>query len=1068
LNADNSESQSDGVPATAPKPLSAEADPLAATERSDYEWDVFVSFRHKDARQAARELRLQLQNWRLPQGVSAPRSGRLKVYLDTFQGRVTQDYWTENIAPALRSSRYLLVVVSESIFDPADDGTENWVQKEIREFIETPQRANIIPVYAPTQRTKQLPKILFETFPRIQTFDLGSTDSFIPHLPFLESPAKLKFVRIVAAIRGVRSEDYPNLFREEWRRRVRSVSITGLIGLAVLCAVAIAGVAALVNGIEAVRTTARTALRLAVEVAVERPDEAALQAVRALRTAESSYLYKFFLHAERARARGMLGSLALPSSTIVWPGGRIAKMALSSDGNDLAVWTENFRLAIYDASSMKRKRTVTIPGLHSFCDLIHSQDTWLLSCSGSPAQIRLIGIDGSVRDGPTIASGDDVVLLKEGLLLRRTGATGRLSLMDPLTGEAHGLGDVSVGPLESAAMVASAKRLVVHTRLQDGVGYEQRLFDVASREPIGTAFVTTQIDPRPRVLPKAGIFLRYRGAAIEKVDLGTGKTVAAFGGEGGDVSAIHASEDGKLAVVARSTPSGSVEIWNTIEARQIARPLYPVVLSEAPVFSPSGTKVAIMTPTGVFLADAESSDAPLWLPAERPVNEVVFSADGKAMAVADLTGKVSIFDASDGKSLARGVRHRDGGVQLALLPDGRILSGGWDGSLRATSLGQSPKPLLVATDNSGQPIGALAAAPDAEDFVYASPTQVGRCTSSTAACKWRMPLRQAPVSVDFAGKGRMIVLGFGDNGSSVRDSDTGREIYSHPSALIAFSAQRSSLAVLEPGAPMRIRMTGRLGRPSCEAAEPIARPLLAKMTGDGDRILVLSTDGEDKVSLSSYDARDCRRDWISRVGLTAVNVLSISEPWGFVAVGGASGGQLFNLQDGSLSDKSLDDRNMLSGMVFSTAEPTLLTLGASRKISAYDLRDGGRHFTPFEASAIPWQAQFTSDGHRFAVAFITANDRQQFLAQTYDAEVGMPLGPPMLHPRDVLSIAITPRFILTGCTDGFVRAWAAEPDERSVEQILNDLIEKTGETIDMAAGAIRAARGPADAVEADR
>jgi hypothetical protein len=1042
--------------------------PASGSSLSDeFAWDVFISFRHKDARNAARELRLQLQKWRLADDVLALRTGRLRVYLDTFQGRVTEDYWTENIARALRSSRYLLVIVSPGVFELADDGNENWVQKEIGAFLETRQRANIIPVYARSQKEKTLPVAISSAFPRIQTFDLGSTDSFMPHLPLLESPARLEFVRIVAAIRGVQNSDYPKLFREEWRRRVRSFAIAGLVGFAVLCAVAIAGAAALVNGIEAVRASAKTSLRLAVEAAVQRPDEAVLHAVRALKIVDSSVLYRFFLNSERARARGIVGSLTLPSSNIVWPGGRVAGIVLSPDKSEFAVWTENSRLVVYDARTLTLKSDVGIPGLHSLCNLGYSQGSWLLLCGGSPPQIRLIGRDGAVRNGPVVADADDAILLEDGNLLHRSGATGRLALVNPVTGMSSPLGELAVGRLEAAAVVPRANRLIVHTRVEGGGGYEQRLLDLESGKQIGSAGMTSQIDPRPTAIPGAGIYLRHRGAYIEKFELSTAKSVGLIGIEGHAAITAYTSENGRLAVVQRDAPGGSVEIWDLVEARQIAPPLHPIVLFAPPVFSASGTKVAIKTPTGALLLDMQQPDAPLWLAADGPVNEIAFLADDKVLAVADLTGRVTIFDAN-GQPTVRGVRHRDGGVQLAVLPDGRILSGGWDGSIRATSLEIRQSSISIPAEGSGQmnAISTIAPAPEGEDFVYANSSEVGRCTAGTTICKWRLPLKEAPASVDFVGNGKSILLGFKEKGASLRDSDTGREVFAHGSALLVSSTTQSSLAIIEDGAAIGVRTTGRLGRQICKGSEPIVRPLLAKMTRGGERVVIVSQDAKNNLLLSSYDARYCRRQWVSQVGVTAVGVISISERFGYVAIGGAGGGELFHLEDGIRWDKSLEDRNMLFAIIFSPADPVLLTLGASRKISAYDLRDGGRRFTPFEARLVPWQAQFLPMAHRFAVAYITANEQQQFLAQMYDAELGLPLGPPLLHPSDVLSIETTStgRYLLTGCSDGVVRAWGAEPDPRSLDEILTDAVARTGETIDMDAGAIRAARGPSDRV----
>lgn len=1037
------------------------ASPAHGGEGTDeFVWDVFISFRHKDARKVARKLRLQLLNWRLPDHVQADRNGPLRIYVDTFQGHVTNDYWTENIAPALKASRYLVVILSPAVFEQTEGGGENWVQREVRTFLETRQRANIIPVYAPTQKEKILPAVLTEQFPRIQTFDLGSKDSFMPQLPVWESAARLELVRIVAAVRGVRQDDYPRLYNEEWRRRVRSYAVAGVAGLVVTCTVMFAGITAFINGIDAVRTSAKSALRLAAEAATQRPDEAALQAARALRIVDSSLLYRFYLNSERAQARDILGSLRLPSSIIAWPGGRPASVALSEDKTEIAVWTENSRFVVYDAHTLAEKRHTAIAGLSGPCDIGRSPEAWLLACSSSAPQVRVITKSGDVRSVPAGIGGDRAVLLSNGTFLHQTSATGRLSLINPVSGEARPFADVSVGPLEDAVIVPSAKRLLVHVRLNAGLGYEQRLFDLDGVQ-VGAPTLTSLIDPHPVVLNEAGIYLRSEGSQIFKHDLVTGRQLDVIDGYG-TLTSIHATANGKLALVERNAPGGYVEVWNLMTAKQIAPALHPIVTSAAPVFSASGTSVAVNTQTGTLLLNTAVADKPQWLPTDAPVNEVVFTDDGGALAVADLSGKVGIFGAEDGGAIVRGIRHRDGGVRLKLLPDGRILSAGWDGSIRATPAAAKTQYSPVAPQGSdGKPVSALAVAPEGDDFIYAAGNELALCTAGSSVCRWRLSLKEAAASLSFVGGGKHVLIGFGNGGASLRDTNTGREEFAHASATVVASDKRRLLAILERGAPIRVRTTRHSGRQTCEGSEPLGFPIVAKATKDGYQVVVASGEASERTTLSSYDTLNCHRQWTIETGIGGANVLSISDETGFVAIGGAAGGELYRLGDGARWDKSLEDRNAFFDLVFSSAEPLLLSLGASRKVSAYELPTGRRRFI-FEAGPIPWRARFTPDGHHFAVAYITANERQQYLAQAYDAHSGLPIGPPLLHPSDVLEIAITAsgRHVVTGSSDGLVRSWSIGPDDRDLNTIIGDITARTGETIEYETGAIRSARDP--------
>ena len=93
------------------------------------------------------------------------------------------------------------------------------------------------------------------------------------------------------------------------------------------------------------------------------------------------------------------------------------------------------------------------------------------------------------------------------------------------------------------------------------------------------------------------------------------------------------------------------------------------------------------------------------------------------------------------------------------------------------------------------------------------------------------------------------------------------------------------------------------------------------------------------------------------------------------------------------------------------------------------------------------------------MAFITADREGRFTVWRYDAELGRPVAPPMSHPKDVMSVALTASgsWIVTGATDGVVRAWPTGSEERASADVLAAIARVTGETIDDVSGAIHSA-----------
>jgi WD40 repeat protein len=199
------------------------------------EFRAFISYRRKDAGGVGRWLRNRLISYSPPRLLleSLPAqqrqtfAERRNFYLDTAYSRANEDFWNSNIEPALRTSKYLVVISSEGAFESRLDGTENWVAREIDCFHSIHgDSGRIMLALAPGAPTDRFPGRLATLSERWDWADFrGYT---LPLWRWLNMPraAKLddEFLKIVAAIFDVPSHLLPILRQEEARRRLRVTS----------------------------------------------------------------------------------------------------------------------------------------------------------------------------------------------------------------------------------------------------------------------------------------------------------------------------------------------------------------------------------------------------------------------------------------------------------------------------------------------------------------------------------------------------------------------------------------------------------------------------------------------------------------------------------------------------------------------------------------------------------------------------------------------------------------------------------------------------------------------------
>jgi hypothetical protein len=199
-------------------------------------YDAFISYRRSDGTRAARRLRQMLNAYRLPKGLKAGRPGRLNIFLDTVYERGASDFYEKTIVPALKASRYLLVVATpDAVQRPKGD---DWIAREVADFSAGENSGNVIVVRALGEFTDRLPADIGERYPHVQVVDMRD-HSWLSHLmPQRAVRLADEKLKIVAPLFDVALEDMPLLKREEERQQMRRLGSASGGTIAVVVAVA--------------------------------------------------------------------------------------------------------------------------------------------------------------------------------------------------------------------------------------------------------------------------------------------------------------------------------------------------------------------------------------------------------------------------------------------------------------------------------------------------------------------------------------------------------------------------------------------------------------------------------------------------------------------------------------------------------------------------------------------------------------------------------------------------------------------------------------------------------------
>ncbi|MGA7415037.1 MAG: hypothetical protein WBW33_31495, partial [Bryobacteraceae bacterium] len=205
---------------------------LAFGRRADFQYDIFISYRRRDAAVFASWLRKSLSGMRIP----APFAGLdpLRIYLDIAHDRVTLDFWDDNIAPALSRSRFLLIVGTPSVHEPDTPESPNWVRREMALFASLDQQSNLI-VVLPNEElpnkgpTNRVPEEVLRLYPRLHYVEFQAFGwSLLQRLTrYFERQEAL--ARALSSVAGtpldIAPEAMPAFREEQERARVRRLTL---------------------------------------------------------------------------------------------------------------------------------------------------------------------------------------------------------------------------------------------------------------------------------------------------------------------------------------------------------------------------------------------------------------------------------------------------------------------------------------------------------------------------------------------------------------------------------------------------------------------------------------------------------------------------------------------------------------------------------------------------------------------------------------------------------------------------------------------------------------------------
>lgn len=238
---------------------------------ADFRYDAFISYRRSDGTRVARWLRHALQGFRAPGRLRELRGRRLVVYLDTVYERGTQDFFEHNILPALRASRFLIVLATPEA-SLRTDASNDWMQREIDVFAALPQHEQVIAVRGAGDFAGPLPAGLGQRYPQIELVDLRDAGSSTLFSPRRASRLQDELLKVAGPLLGVTLEEMPELRREQERRQQLRIGLWAGTGSALVVGAIATAFAALQGERHAIQALQNAAF--ATERAIQSADGA--------------------------------------------------------------------------------------------------------------------------------------------------------------------------------------------------------------------------------------------------------------------------------------------------------------------------------------------------------------------------------------------------------------------------------------------------------------------------------------------------------------------------------------------------------------------------------------------------------------------------------------------------------------------------------------------------------------------------------------------------------------------------------------------------------------------------
>lgn len=223
-----------GVIPTHPQPAAKGPEVPAAVH-------AFISYRRADGAALAVWLRNRLQAYRLPPLTGFACDEPIRVFLDTSYEKAGEDFWVSKIEPNLEAARALILVVTPKIEVAADDGQENWVQREVRSFLEKKPDAPVLLVLGRGSRLDMCPEPLQLRSQRWDPVDFRELS--LRTLAVNDWEARDRELRkLVAGLHDIPANHLPALHQEDARNRRRallSIVVATIVALSMLSGLSI-------------------------------------------------------------------------------------------------------------------------------------------------------------------------------------------------------------------------------------------------------------------------------------------------------------------------------------------------------------------------------------------------------------------------------------------------------------------------------------------------------------------------------------------------------------------------------------------------------------------------------------------------------------------------------------------------------------------------------------------------------------------------------------------------------------------------------------------------------------